>query len=65
MIKYILLAIAVIAALPVVIGVVGALLMIIIGYVILIAENIAEKVIDCFFNLLDWFSKLLGGEDDA
>ena len=58
MIKYILLAIVVIAALPVVIGVVGALLMIIIGYVSFIAEDIAEKTIDRFFKLLDWFIEL-------
>lgn len=55
-IKYILLAIVVIAALPVVIGVVGTLLMLIIGYVLFTAEAIMDKI-------LDFFSRL-GGEDD-
>lgn len=56
MIKYILFAIAVIAALPVVIGVVGAFLMLIIGYVLFTAEAIVDKI-------LDFFTRL-GGEDD-
>lgn len=48
-IEYILLAIVVIAALPVVIGVVGTLLMLIIGYVLFTAEAIVDKILDFFF----------------
>lgn len=56
-IKYILFAIVVIAALPVVIGVVAAILTEIIGYVLLTAAFVGEKT-------LDFFTQLFGGEDN-